>query len=456
MTDNNGDGINQDIFKAYDIRGKVGEELTPDVARRIGQAFAEWLEVDGPVAVGYDMRPDSEELSAAFMEGLTMQGRDVWNIGRVASDMIYFVVGKFGLAGGAVVTASHNPGEYNGIKLCREQAGAVGLDTGLADIRDFATANNFDPVEAQGKIHTKDVMDDWVEHALGFIDRENLKPYKIAIDAGNGMAGHVKPHVTKHLPFDVHEMYYDLDGTFPNHEANPLKVETLQDLQERIREHELDFGIAFDGDGDRAVLVDEKGDPLSGSVLSAILARYFLEKNPGATVLYNAICSNIVPETIEKHGGTPVRTRVGHSIIKNNMREHDAVFAGEHSGHYYFDDNWKADSGLIAAMAAIDVLNKSGGTLSELADEFRVYHNIVETNFEVEDKQAVLEHVAAHYEKHHADVDWLDGITVRFGNGDWFNLRPSNTEPLLRMNAEASKPEALDQLVDEVKSVAGL
>ena len=446
--------MNTDIFKAYDIRGKVGSELNSDVANRVGKALADWLPKEGPVAVGYDMRPDSEELAESLITGLLEQGREVWNIGRVASDMIYFVVGHFELAGGAVVTASHNPGEYNGIKLCREMAGGIALDTGLDEIRDATAANEFSAADKQGEVVSKDIMEAWVDHAIGFLDTDNLKSYKVAVDAANGMAGMVMPYVQKRLPFEVTELYYELDGTFPNHEANPLKPETLLDLQRTITDNGLDFGIAFDGDGDRAVLVDELGEPVSGSVLTAILAEYFLKKKPGSTVLHNAICSNIVPETILANGGTPIRTRVGHTIIKNEMAKTNAIFAGEHSAHYYFEDNFKADSGLIDALAGIDLLNKSGLPLSQLAEKYRVYLNIAETNFEVEDKEGTMKKVAKSFDD--AEVDWLDGVTVRLADDSWFNLRPSNTEPLLRMNAEAKTQQQLDALVEQVKTAAGL
>ena len=449
--------MNPSIFKAYDIRGKVGDELNDQVMKLIGQAMAEWLPNKGPIAIGYDMRPDSKELAEALMDGLTEQGRDVMNIGRVASDMIYFATGNYDMAGGCVVTASHNPGEYNGIKLCRELARPIGEDSGLYEIRDMALKNDFTPADTKGSVTEKDVMADWVEHALSFTQVDQLKKYRIAVDAANGMGGLVMPVVAKMLPsFEITELYYELDGTFPNHEANPLKLETLVDLQKVVSDKQLDFGIAFDGDGDRAGLIDEKGDVVSGSVITAILTEYFLSKHPGATILYNAICSNVVPELIEQRGGVGVRTRVGHSFIKGKMQEHSAVFAGEHSGHYYFKDNYNADSGLIAVIAVIEVLNQTGGTLSELADKYRTYISISETNFEVDDKQAVIEKVADVFEDEAQSIDRLDGITVRLSDELWFNLRPSNTEPLLRMNAEAKTQEELDQLVERVKQSADL
>jgi len=442
--------MNKDIFKAYDVRGKVGSELTVDVCQAIGQAFAAWLPSDGIVAVGRDMRPDSAELAGAIIDGLRQQGREVWDIGEVTSDMIYFTVGKFNLAGGAMVTASHNPGEYNGIKFCGEAARAIGIESGLADIRDAAAAGKFQLAEKQGSVTKKDVRTDWIKHVLTFVDPKSWPAYKVAIDAGNGMAGAIIPALQEFVPLQITPLYFELDGTFPNHIANPLEPKNLVDLQDAIKNEGLDLGIAFDGDGDRAVLVDETGEALSGTVMTAILARYFLAKNPGATILYNAICGRIVPETVENCGGSSARTKVGHSFIKAEMREKNAVFAGEHSGHYYFRDNYFADSGLIAAMIAIQALSESGKKLSELAAEFRTYAVITETNFEVDDKQAVIDRVKAAFTD--GKQDDLDGLTVNYPNS-WFNIRASNTEPVLRLNAEASSKEVLDTLVTKVKQI---
>jgi phosphomannomutase len=442
--------VNEAIFKAYDVRGRVGTELNAGVSELIGRAFADWLPESGVVAVGRDMRPDSAELAAALINGLRLQGRDVWDIGEVTSDMIYFAVGNFNLAGGAMVTASHNPGEYNGIKLCREQARPIGIETGLAEIRDAAKADIFAPAVEQGSVAEKDVRVDWIQHALSFVSPEGWPKYRVAIDAGNGMAGAIIPAMEQFVPLQITPMYFDLDGTFPNHIANPLVPENIRDVQAKIAEEKSDFGIAFDGDGDRAVLIDEKGESLSGTVMTAILARYFLQKHPGATVLYNAICGRIVPETVEKNGGKSHRTKVGHSFIKAEMRERDAVFAGEHSGHYYFRDNYYADSGLIAAVVAIQALSDSGKKLSELADEFRVYPTITETNFEVADKDEVLDRVKKEFTD--GDQDDLDGLTVSYPV-KWFNLRASNTEPVMRLNAEAETEEELSELVNRVKKV---
>jgi phosphomannomutase len=436
------------IFKAYDVRGKVGSELTPDVAKKIGQAFGHWLPHEGAIAVGRDMRPDSQELAAALIEGLRSQGRDVWDIGEVTSDMIYFAVGNFKLAGGAVVTASHNPGEYNGIKLCRDEAQGVAENTGLLDVRDLALADNFTAAAKPGRLTEKDIVEDWVKHVLTFIDVDKLKPLKIAIDAGNGMAGKIVPELEPYVPFEVTELYFELDGTFPNHIANPLEPKNLVDVQAAIKKHGSDAGVAFDGDGDRAVLLDEKGEPLSGTVLTALLADYFLKLHPGETILLNAICGQTAVETIKQAGGKPVRTRVGHSFIKNEMRNHNAIFAGEHSGHFYFRDNFMADSGMIAAVIGLYILGLSGKKLSELAAPYRkAYVQIPETNFEVEDKEAMLKKIAAKFPDD--DSDWLDGLTVSFPDG-WFNVRPSNTESLLRLNAEARSQDKLDKLVAKV------
>lgn len=439
------------IFKAYDVRGKVGSELTPAVTKKIGQAFAQWLPEAGPVAVGRDMRPDSAELAAALIEGLRAQGRDVWDIGEVTSDMIYFAVGANNLAGGVMITASHNPGEYNGIKFCGEAAKPVGESTGLYEVRDLALANDFPASAAAGQLIQKDVVEDWVQHVLSFVDTNKLQPLKLAVDAGNGMAGKIFPELEPYVPFEVEELYFELDGTFPNHIANPLEPKNLVDVQAAIIEKNCDAGVAFDGDGDRAVLLDEKGEPLSGTVLTALLAEHFLALNPGATILYNAICGRAAVDAIAKAGGNGIRTRVGHSFIKNDMRTHQAVFAGEHSGHYYFKDNYMADSGLIAAVIGLYILSTSGKKLSELATPYReAYIQIPETNFEVADKEAVLAVLAETFKD--AKTDTLDGLTVSFDDA-WFNVRPSNTEPLLRLNAEAKTQARLDELVAKVTAI---
>lgn len=442
-----------EIFKAYDIRGKVGSELNKTVAEKIGAAFAMWLPKEGPVAVGRDMRPDSLELANALMDGLLAQGRDVIDIGEVTSDMIYFAVGSGGLAGGAMITASHNPGEYNGIKFCREEAMPVGEETGLFEIRDIVIKNSFPESEASGKLSQQDVTDEWIQHILGFIQSDKLTPLHIAVDAGNGMAGKVFPHLEKHLPFQVEQMYFELDGSFPNHIANPLEPKNLVDIQSMIKEKSCDAGVAFDGDGDRAVLVDENGLPLTGTVMTALLVDYFLDKSPGATVLLNAICGRAAVDAVKNKSGKFERTRVGHSFIKNDMRKYQAIFAGEHSGHYYFKDNYMADSGLIAAVIALSILCNSGKKLSDLADPYRkAYLQIPETNFEVENKPGMIEAISRAFKDTSTSMDRLDGLTVNFDDG-WLNVRPSNTEPLLRLNAEASTQKRLTEIVDQATEI---
>lgn len=437
------------IFKAYDIRGKVGSELTAETAGKIGKAFADWLPTEGTVAVGHDMRPDSAELAGALIDGLRQQGRDVLDIGQVTSDMIYFAVGRNNLAGGAMVTASHNPGEYNGIKLCREEARPVGLEGGLGTIRDEVLRDSFKPAAAKaGGLEARDITEDWINHVLSFIDASKLKPVKLAVDAGNGMAGKVFPELEPYVPWEITEMYFELDGTFPNHEANPLKFETLTDMIAKIKQDKLDGGIAFDGDGDRAFLVDETGTVLTGGVMSAMMADYFLDLHPGASIVYDIRNSRSVPKVILEKGGKPVLSRVGHAYIKDDMRNHDAPFGGEASGHFYFRDNWYADSGLIAAVIGVYVAGLSGKKLSELRQQYTHFAAIPETNFEVEDKAAAIARLTEVFAG--AEQSTLDGLTVTLSDSTWFNVRPSNTEPVLRLNAEAASQAEVDQLVAKV------
>lgn len=439
------------IFKAYDIRGKVGTELTTDIARRVGMALGAWLPNEGVVAVGRDMRPDSAELAAALADGLRAVGRDVMDIGEVTSDMIYFAVGNYKLAGGAMVTASHNPGADNGIKLCREEAMPIGLESGLAEIRDTVLGENTEPTEKQGSLQARDITEEWIKHVLSFINADELKPMHIAVDAGNGMAGKIFPELEPYVPFDVEEMYFELDGTFPNHIANPLKFETLTDLIARIKEQNLDGGIAFDGDGDRAFLIDETGTVLTGGVMSAMIAEYFLEKFPGASIVYDIRNSQTVREVIAEHGGNPVLERVGHAYLKQKMRQADAPFGGEASGHFYFRDNWYADSGLIGAVIGLYVACRAGKKLSELREQYSRYPAIPEINFTVTDKDAIIAELKATFADNKQNM--LDGLTVDLGNKAWFNVRPSNTEPLLRLNAEAATQEALDELVAKITAI---
>lgn len=445
------DSVNN-IFKAYDIRGKVGTELTNEVAEKIGSALASWLPEKGAVAVGRDMRPDSEALAKAMMKGITEQGRDVIDIGQVTSDMIYFAVGSLGLAGGAMITASHNPGEYNGIKLCREEAKPVGETSGLFEIRDMVVGGGQVPADPTlGTITQKDIDDLWIQHVLSFIDASHLSPLKLGVDAGNGMAGKIFPKLEPHVPWEITPLYFELDGTFPNHEANPLKFETLKDLMDLIKSKDLDGGIAFDGDGDRAFLVDEKGEVLTGNVMNAILGDYFLKLHPNSTILYDLRSSKTVPQVITEGGGQAIRTRVGHSFIKQTMRETNAPFGGEVSGHFYFRDNYYADSGIIAAVIGLYAAGQTGKKLSELRKLYTRYHLINETNFTVGDTAKTIAAIKEHFSDEAQDE--LDGLTVELADNSWFNVRPSNTEPVLRLNAEAEDKATLDKLVAEVSGI---
>jgi phosphomannomutase len=365
--------------------------------------------------------------------------------------MIYFAVGNLQLAGGAMITASHNPGADNGIKLCREQAKPVGQDSGLFEIRDAVIASDFTPAATQGTQTEQDIVEDWIQHVLSFIKTDELKDMHIAADAGNGMAGKIIPELEPYVPWQIEEMYFELDGTFPNHIANPLVFESLTDLIARIKDQKLDGGIAFDGDGDRAFLIDETGTVLPGSTMSAMLADYFLQLYPGSSIIYDVRCSQTIPEIVAERGGTPVRVRVGHSFIKQHMREHNAPFGGEASGHFYFRDNWYADSGLIAAVIGLYVAGRSGKKLSELRQQYSRYPAIPETNFTVTDKDAVIQKITEAFAD--AQQDTLDGLTVDFGNHTWFNIRASNTEPLLRLNVEADTQEHLDELVSKITNL---
>lgn len=438
-------------FKAYDIRGKVGTELSPASCELIGRATADWLPVAGVVAVGHDMRPDSRELADALIDGLTRQGCDVWDIGEVTSDMIYFAVGQYDLAGGMVVTASHNTGDYNGIKIYRDKVTPVGLDSGLAEIRDKAKSEAFIQSERKGVVEKRRITEEWVQHALDMVNPSSWPEFHIAIDAGNGMAGAILPSVLPRLPsVTAEEMYFELDGTFPNHEANPQDPKNLADLIAKVKERHYDFGLAFDGDGDRAGFVDDLGRPVLGTDLISIVARYILEKHPGSKIVHDVRTSRASRELIAEWGGEPVRTKAGRVYIGALVREIGAKFGGETTGHLFFADNYDADSGLIAALVVMQALSESGKKLSELINEYRRYVMPAEKNYSVADKESVF----AHLRKQYADrpQDELDGLTVEFDDA-WFNLRASNTEPVMRLNIEATTSERLDQLLGEIEAV---
>lgn len=438
------------IFKSYDIRGKVGDQLNAENTRDIARAFADWLPKKGIVAVGHDMRPDSKDLADAFMNGLQSQGYDVWDIGLVTSDMIYFAVGKWDLSGGAVITASHNPGKDNGIKLYRDQVIAVGLDAGLSEVRDAFLSGKFQPAATNlGERTSKNITDEWVEHCLSFVTE--LNPFRIAIDAGNGMAGEILPHILPKLPLEVEKMYFELDGTFPNHEANPQKIENLSDLISKVKNNNYDFGIAFDGDGDRAVFVDDLGRLVLGTDLITIIARLYLNKYPGAKIVHDVRTSRATQEFIRSWGGQPVRTKAGRVNIGSLMREIGAPFGGETTGHMFFKENYDADSGLITALVAMQALSNSGKKLSELVDEYRTFFMPPEMNLDVNnDKEVIFQKLREAFSE--GKFDTLDGLTVDYDDF-WFNLRASNTEPVMRLNAEAKTNKQLEDLVAKVTAV---
>ena len=443
------------IVKAYDVRGVVGEELDDTVVRDIGAALARLLraedETTRAVVVGYDMRDSSPTLAAAFAEGVTGQGLDVVSIGLASTDLLYYASGILGMPG-AMFTASHNPARYNGIKLCRTGATPIGQDTGLASIR-AAVEQGVPAGPGGGRVTERDLLIDYADYLRGLVDLTGIRPLKIVVDAGNGMGGYTVPAVLGgDAPLDVVPLYFELDGSFPNHEANPLDPANLVDLQKRVVVEGADLGLAFDGDADRCFAVDERGEPVSPSAITALVAVRELAKAPGSAVIHNLIASRAVPEIILEHGGRPVRTRVGHSFIKQRMAETDAVFGGEHSAHYYFRDFWRADSGMLAALHLLAALGTQERPLSQLMAEFDRYAASGEVNSTVADQAAATVAVRAAFADR-AEFDELDGLTVTLRDGSWFNLRASNTEPLLRLNVEAADATAMAALRDEVLAI---
>ncbi len=426
------------IFKAYDVRGVVPDDLDDDLARKIGGAYASIT--DGrPILIGRDCRLSTPGLAAALAEGITAQGSDVIDLGLASTDLLYFASGSLDLPG-IMITASHNPKQYNGLKFCRPGARPVGEDSGLRDIRARVEAGPT-PSAHRGSVQERNLLDAYVEHVLRFVDVDAMRPLTVVADTANGMGGLVAPAVFDRLPITAHYLFPELDGTFPNHPADPLNPENQKDLKAAVLDHGADVGLAFDGDADRVFLVDEHADDVSGSLLTAIVAVSMLRAEPGAKIVHNLICSWVVPETIRDAGGVPVRTRVGHSFIKQVMADTGAIFGGEHSGHYYFRENYRADSGLIAAVVALGELSASGGSLSALLAPYRRYWDSGEINSEVTDQAGKIEELAAT----HADgrLDRLDGLTIEYEDW-WCNVRASNTEPLLRLNVEARTKELLD------------
>ncbi len=441
-----------DIFKAYDIRGLVETEITPDFAFRVGLAFARFLEQErepATIVIGEDMRPSSPPLAEAFSAGATSNGMDVIRIGLASTDMLYFASGKLNMPG-AMFTASHNPAEYNGIKMCKSGARPIGKESGLAAIERYVIEGSPIAVRHIGMEIQRNMLDEYVTHLLSLADVSDIRPLKIVIDAGNGMAGYTAKPVFDRLNVEVVELYFELDGTFPNHDANPIDPENLKDLQKAVLKHKADIGLAFDGDADRCFLVDEKGEIVNPSTLTGLIAARELSKYPKSSVIYNLISSRSVAEIIEENGGTAIRSRVGHSYIKKLMADTGAVFGGEHSGHFYFRDFWCADSGMLAALHAVAALGTQATPLSKILTKYQRYFSSGEINSTVADPASILADVEAIYgKKAGVTLDHLDGLTVS-ADAWWFNLRPSNTEPLLRLNVEAKTQARLEKVRDEV------
>ncbi|WP_411075441.1 phosphomannomutase/phosphoglucomutase [Streptomyces sp. cmx-4-7] len=440
------------IVKAYDIRGVVPDQWDEALAELFGAAFVRVTDADA-IVVGHDMRPSSPGLAGAFARGAARLGADVTLIGLCSTDQLYFASGSLGLPG-AMFTASHNPARYNGIKMCRAGAAPVGQDTGLADIRalveEWSEEGAPEAAATPGAVTERDTLQDYAAHLKGLVDLTGIRPLKVVVDAGNGMGGHTVPTVFEGLPLDTVPMYFELDGTFPNHEANPLDPKNIVDLQARVREEGADIGLAFDGDADRCFVVDERGEPVAPSAITALVAARELAKHPGGTIIHNLITSWSVPEVVREQGGEAVRTRVGHSFIKEEMAKTGAIFGGEHSAHYYFRDFWNADTGMLAALHVLAALGGQEGTLSELVAAYDRYVASGEINSTVTDQAASTARVRAAYEGGDGiTLDELDGLTVTAADW-WFNLRASNTEPLLRLNVEARDEATAARIRDEV------
>ncbi|MCH9719894.1 MAG: phosphomannomutase/phosphoglucomutase [Actinomycetia bacterium] len=448
------------VIKAYDVRGVVPDQLDADLAADIGAAFVSVVAAassaggPGAVVVGRDMRPSGPDLVAGFAAGVLRQGCDVIDIGLCSTDGLYFASGRLGLPA-AMFTASHNPAEYNGIKLCRVGAAPVGEETGLAEIRDLVSTGNLpQPAAEAGQLRQRDMLIDYAAFLRSLVDLNGIRPLRVVVDAGNGMGGYTVPRVLGNeadlppIPVTLSPMYFELDGTFPNHEANPIDPANMRDLQNRVRQVGADIGLAFDGDADRCFVVDERGELVSPSAITSMIAKQILAEEPGATIIHNLITSRAVPETILANHGVPVRSRVGHSYIKALMAETGAAFGGEHSGHFYFRDFWRADSGMLAALHVLALLGSSGQPMSELVARYERYPSSGEINSHVDDVPAAMQALRAEFSGR-AEIDELDGLT--FSGGEWwFNVRPSNTEPLLRLNAEASDEEELEEITGAV------
>jgi phosphomannomutase len=438
--------LDTDIFKRYDVRGVYPTQLNEEMAYQVGRCFASMLAAK-TIACGRDMRPSGVSLFEAFARGVTESGADVVDVGLVSTDALYFAVGKYGYDGGVMITASHNPARYNGMKFTGAKAQAISLDTGLADIRDRIQSGRLpDKAAKPGKIIRQEVLEDFAKHCLSFINPANVKPFKIAIDAGNGMAGKIVEPVFAHLPCQLIPLYFELDGNFPNHPASPLEPENMRDLQAAVLKHGCDLGVAFDGDADRMFLVDEKANLISGDIVTALVAMTTLRHYPGSKILYNIICSRSVPEVIERHGGIPRRSPVGHSLIKKMMADEDIRFGGEHSGHFYFKDNWYADSGMIALMQCLEAFSERDKPVSEIIAPIDTRFRSGEINSEVTDITGKLKKLEERHKK--AQLDYFDGLTISYPDC-WMNIRASNTEPLLRLNVEGDTRAVMEKHRDE-------
>jgi phosphomannomutase len=445
----------QDVFKRYDVRGIYPSELNEDLVYQIGVQFVKLLNAKN-IVLGRDMRVSGPQLFDALAAGITDGGAQVIDIGLVSTDALYFAVGKYNYDGGIMLTASHNPAEYNGMKFTKANAEALSLETGLAQIRDAiisggSSIGNYKNSAARNaqtsNIIERDILEEFATHCLSFIDTKAIKPFKIAIDTGNGMGGKIIPPVFKHLPCEIVPLFFELDGSFPNHPANPLEPENIRDLQNAVRKHNCDMGVAFDGDADRMFILDEKGDLVTGDIVTALVAINTLKHHPGQTVLYNVVCSQTVPEVIIANNGKPRRAPVGHSLIKVVMREEDIIFGGEHSGHFYFRDNWYADSGMIALLQCLQVFSETSKNVSEIISPIDKRFRSGEVNRKVSDIPAAIAKLEAHHKS--AELDHLDGVTITYSDW-WMNIRSSNTEPLLRINVEANTEALMNAKLQEV------
>lgn len=443
--------IDPSIFRDYDIRAIVPDQLDENGVERIAQAIVAYFKPKS-AQIGRDMRVTSPRFHKILIDTFLNLGVDVVDLGLTSTDMLYYASGVFDEDIAINVSASHNPPEFNGFKMVKKGAIAVSGNSGIYEIRDIALSDKkIEPLnKTKGKLTERNFMAEYVEHVLSFVDISKMKPFNVVVDTGNGMAGHFMPYFEEKLPWKITRLFYDLDGTFPNHTPSPIELKNMQDVINKVNETKADVGMAYDGDGDRVFLIDEKGRYITGTIMTAMIAENLIIKNPGQTILYNAVVGRIVPEIIKNHGGTPMRVRVGHTLIKEDMRKYNGLFCGEHSGHYYFRDNFFADSAIIAALLVLELMSIKNKKLSEMVDEYNKYHALEsEINFVVEDKEKVMKAIELEYKNSAKSIDWLDGISVWFDNY-WFNVRASNTESLLRLNVEADTDKLLEEKVKEL------